>query len=60
MERVNCSDYNICEVNENGKHGPIEANYDPDIRDSHVSVACTACGLTTGYPLPDLEDLEWN
>lgn len=53
-------DYNVCPVNLDGKHGPIEANYDPEIQATHFSVACLACGTTTGAALPDPNDLEWN
>ncbi len=53
-------DYNVCAENADGKHGPIEANYDREIGSTHFSVACKACGITTGHPLPDPDELEWN
>ena len=54
-------DHNICTAAKHGQHGPIEANYDPEIANSHVSVVCGACGITTGYAIENfVNDLEWN
>lgn len=54
-------DYNVCPENEDGKHGPLEANHDQEIADTHVSVWCRACGYTTGWPISEFaDDLEWN
>lgn len=54
-------DYSICTVNEDGKHGPIRAGIDPEIEDTHVSVECAACGVSTGFPIADFIDrVEWN
>jgi len=54
-------DYDVCTENPDGRHGPIEANWDPEIADTHVSVACAACGTTTGFPIAAFApDLDWN
>lgn len=53
-------DYNICEANPSGEHGPIVQNLDLEIGDGWLSVACQACGTTTGVPVPDTADIEWN
>jgi hypothetical protein len=54
-------DYNVCPANKDGKHDRVVANLDLEIADTHVSVACTACGTTTGYPISEfVDDLEWN
>lgn len=54
-------DYNVCDQNPDGLHGPIHAHWDPEISDTHVSVACMACGTTTGYPIAEFAaDLDWN
>lgn len=54
-------DYNVCPANPDGKHGPLVANWDAEIEDTHVSVACKACGTTTGWPIAEFADrLEWN
>lgn len=54
-------DYNICPDQPDGVHQPVEANLDPEIADTHVSVICVSCGTTTGWPIAEFKDrLEWN
>lgn len=52
------TDYNVCPINPDGKHAPVSAHYDHEVSTGYVSVACEACGTTTGVPIPD--ELEWN
>lgn len=53
-------DYNVCPENPDGVHGPLEQNHDRGIGDGWLSVACRACGTTTGVPIPPVQDIEWN
>lgn len=56
--------YNVCLVNEGGKHRPVVSFNQRPFRDigeyDMVNVECLDCGITTGAPLPNLETLEWN
>lgn len=51
--------FNRCEENESGKHGPLAAAYDPEDAEGYVSVRCVACGISTGIPIPDADELNW-
>lgn len=51
-------DYNVCEANSDGVHGPLEQAW-CDLPECY-EVRCVACGVTTTVPLPDAETLEWN
>lgn len=53
-------DYNVCPENLNGVHGPIVQHLDLEIPEGYCSVACTACGTTTGIPIPPVDQIEWN
>lgn len=55
------NDYSHCRANVGGKHGPLRAGVDPEIENTHISVECAACGITTGFPIAEIADrLEWN
>lgn len=55
-------DYNTCPDNPDGRHGPVVADYEDQANEStHVHVRCSACGLSTGYPIGEFaDDLDWN
>ena len=58
-------DYNLCPENtggpgENGTHEPRAAYVsDRDMPPGYFTVECSRCHQTTGYPLPDPQDIEW-
>jgi hypothetical protein len=52
-------DYRVCPCTKSGRHVPA-AGYDPEMPTDHFTIQCEACSQTTGYPLPDYDDIEWD
>jgi hypothetical protein len=53
-------DYNICPESENGRHEPRAALVsDRDMPAGYFTVECARCGQTTGYRMPDPQEIEW-
>lgn len=50
-------DYSICPDTVDGKHRPRDG-YDREMPEGFLTVECSACGITTGVPIPDY--IEWN
>jgi hypothetical protein len=55
-------DYSVCDDSDDGKHEPRPAPVnDQADRYTHIlTVECAHCGLTTGVPMPEPTDIDWN
>lgn len=51
-------DYDICPYMPDGRHVP-RAGYDPEQSEGYATVECSACGQTTGIPIPPTEEITW-
>ncbi len=52
-------DYAYC-VERDAEHDPVPAAvHDPEMPPGYFTIQCKACGQTTGYPMPDPEDIDW-
>ena len=53
-------DYNVCPDTTDGVHVPRPAEMsDREMPPGYFTVECAACGQTTGYPVPDPDELDW-
>lgn len=54
-------DYSRCDETEDHKHVPVPAAvHDAEMPEGYFTVECEACHQTTGYPMPDAEDITWD
>jgi hypothetical protein len=51
-------DYSICEETQDARHVPRDGH--PDAGEGFLTIECAACGQTTGYPIPPLDDITWD
>jgi len=55
----NVPDYGWCKERD-AEHDPVPAPvHDKDMPPGYFTIECAACHQTTGYPMPDPEDIDW-
>lgn len=53
------TDYSVCPAAEDGKHVPQQGPPDRDLDTAYLNIECALCGVTTGHPVPPLEEITW-
>ncbi len=60
QDQDNQEDYAKCSQNADGKHTPEPASvHDQDMPEGYFTISCSGCLQTTGYPMPDAQDIDW-
>ena len=57
-------DYNVCdigmEIDGDEYHKPIPAPIaDGEMPAGYLTIMCSRCGQTTGYPMPPADEIDW-
>lgn len=54
-------DFSVCPVATDGKHSPSPATvHDREMPAGYLTIECALCGQTTGYPMPEPEEVTWD
>lgn len=53
-------DWSVCPEHELGLHNPRPAPiHDREMPDGYFTIQCVNCGQTTGWPMPNPDEIDW-